>query len=83
MILSHSAAILGSRDGGPNYDRNTLTSKAGFVGVSGLFRFKPSGLVERGLEVREVQPAAAGFYIRHEGNLTIRQISQMPALTLR
>ena len=50
------AAILGSRDGGPNYDRNTLTSEAGFVGVSGLFRFKPSGLVERGLEVREVQP---------------------------
>lgn len=49
------AAILGSRDGGPDYGQDTLTSKSGFAGVSGLFRFKSNGLVERGLEVREVQ----------------------------
>ena len=49
------AAILGSADGGPRYDRGALTSKSGFTGVSGLFRFLSNGLVERGLEVREVQ----------------------------
>ena len=49
------AAILGSGDGGPKYDRDTLTSETGFAGVGGLFRFTSNGLVERSLEMREVQ----------------------------
>ncbi|MEE2997009.1 MAG: penicillin-binding protein activator [Pseudomonadota bacterium] len=49
------AAILGAREGGARFDRETLTSKTGFTGVGGLFRFLNSGLVERSLEVRTVQ----------------------------
>ena len=29
---------------------------SGFTGVDGLFRFRPDGLVQRGLAVLEVQP---------------------------
>ena len=49
------AAILGAQEGGPRFDRKTLTSKTGFTGVGGLFRFLSSGLVERSLEIRKVQ----------------------------
>ncbi len=49
------AAILGSQTNGPRFDRKTLTSETGFFGVGGLFRFRDDGLVERSLEVREVQ----------------------------
>lgn len=48
------AAILGSQEDGPKFDSATLTSETGFAGISGLFRFLPSGLSERSLEVREV-----------------------------
>ena len=48
------AAILGSKEGAAKYDKTTLTSPNGFAGISGLFRFLPSGLSERSLEVREV-----------------------------
>lgn len=50
------AAILGSQEGGAKYDDVTLTSESGFAGISGLFRFRPDGLSERSLEVREVTP---------------------------
>jgi branched-chain amino acid transport system substrate-binding protein len=50
------AAILGSQEGGPKFDTATLTSETGFAGISGLFRFRPDGLSERSLEVREVTP---------------------------
>ncbi|MGB0631095.1 MAG: penicillin-binding protein activator [Alphaproteobacteria bacterium] len=50
------AAILGSQEDGPKFDRDTLTSETGFAGVGGLFRFLNNGLSERSLEVREVQP---------------------------
>lgn len=50
------AAILGSQEGGAKYDIATLTSEVGFAGISGLFRFRPDGLSERSLEVREVTP---------------------------
>ena len=49
------AAILGSQEGGPKYDRETLTTDTGFAGVGGLFRFLNNGLSERSLEVREVE----------------------------
>ena len=52
--LAALAAILASQEGGAKYDRATLTSKTGFAGISGLFRFLPNGLSERSLEVREV-----------------------------
>lgn len=54
--LTALAAILAARDDGPHFDRDTLTGPNGFSGVSGLFRFRPDGLPERGLEVREVEP---------------------------
>lgn len=46
------AAILGSQEGGPKFDRETLTVSSGFAGIGGLFRFSPEGLAERSLEVR-------------------------------
>lgn len=50
------AAILGSLDGGPKFDRETLTAPAGFAGIGGLFRFTVDGVAERSLEVRELTP---------------------------
>ena len=49
------AAILGSQEDGPKFDRETLTTETGFAGVGGLFRFLNNGLSERSLEVREVE----------------------------
>ena len=34
-----------------------LTDSGGFVGLDGAFRFRPNGVIERALEVREVQAA--------------------------
>jgi branched-chain amino acid transport system substrate-binding protein len=48
------AAILASQEGGAKFDRATLTSDSGFAGIGGLFRFLPSGIAERSLEVRAV-----------------------------
>jgi branched-chain amino acid transport system substrate-binding protein len=53
------AAILGSQEDGPKFDRATLSSETGFAGVGGLFRFLPDGLSQRSLEVREVTPGGA------------------------
>jgi branched-chain amino acid transport system substrate-binding protein len=54
--LTALAAILAARGGPGRFGREALTDPSGFVGISGLFRFLPSGLPERGLEVREVEP---------------------------
>ena len=51
------------------YSDDALTSPAGFTGMDGIFRLRPSGLVERGLAVfeirrdgsREIDPAPSSF----------------------
>lgn len=48
------AAVLASSGSGPT--RAALTAESGFSGVGGIFRFLPSGLSKRVLEVREVRP---------------------------
>ncbi|MEJ5975929.1 penicillin-binding protein activator [Novosphingobium sp. PS1R-30] len=44
------------RTGSP-FPMTRLTDAGGFIGLDGAFRFRPSGVVERALEVREVQAA--------------------------
>ncbi len=56
------AAVLARRVGGARFDDEALTSVNGFAGVGGIFRFLPSGEVQRGLAVLEVEPW--GFGIR-------------------
>ena len=55
------AAILAQKGGGapPSavYSKQRLTSQRGFAGIDGIFRFRPDGLVERGLAVLEIQPS--------------------------
>lgn len=41
------------REGRPAFDRAALTNPNGFAGIDGIFRFRPDGLVERGLAVLE------------------------------
>lgn len=53
--LTALAAILAQVRSGARFDRDALTHESGFAGISGLFRFLPNGLPERGLEVREVE----------------------------
>jgi branched-chain amino acid transport system substrate-binding protein len=38
------------------FSQQAILNPSGFTGVDGLFRFAPSGLVQRGLAVLEVQP---------------------------
>ncbi|NOZ41784.1 MAG: penicillin-binding protein activator [Alphaproteobacteria bacterium] len=40
----------------PDFSAEQLTSRNGFLGLDGLFRFSPSGLIERGLTVYQVGP---------------------------
>ncbi len=56
------AAVLARAEGGARFDADALTSANGFSGVGGIFRFLPSGEVQRGLAVLEVEPW--GFGIR-------------------
>ncbi len=56
------AAVLARAEGGARFDDEALTSANGFAGTGGIFRFQPSGEVERGLAVLEVEPW--GFGIR-------------------
>lgn len=37
--------------GGPAFDRNALTNANGFLGIDGIFRFRPDGIAQRGLAV--------------------------------
>lgn len=52
------AAILAQtsyyRTGRVAFDRAALTNPNGFAGIDGIFRFRPDGLIERGLAVLEI-----------------------------
>ncbi|MFZ3238198.1 MAG: penicillin-binding protein activator [Stellaceae bacterium] len=50
------AAALASGNSGPPFSRQAILNPNGFIGVDGLFRFTPDGLVQRGLAVLEVEP---------------------------
>ena len=39
--------------GQPAFDRESLSNPNGFAGIDGIFRFRPDGLVERGLAIME------------------------------
>ncbi len=44
--------------GRPAFTRHDLTNPNGFAGIDGIFRFRPDGLVERGLAVLEYRDSA-------------------------
>jgi ABC-type branched-subunit amino acid transport system substrate-binding protein len=50
------AAVLARGPNGPDFTNAALTTPNGFVGLDGIFRFQPDGLIQRGLAVLEVQP---------------------------
>ncbi len=51
------AAVLAKKSyyetGRPSFDRDALANPNGFAGIDGIFRFRPDGLIERGLAVLE------------------------------
>ena len=49
------AAVLARGDHGADFSANALTNPSGFAGVDGIFRFRPDGLVQRGLAVLQVR----------------------------
>ncbi len=52
--LATILARIGLKENGrPAYDRASITNPNGFSGIDGIFRFRPDGLVERGLAVLE------------------------------
>jgi len=50
------AAVLARGLGAEPFAQQAILNPNGFVGVDGLFRFAPDGLVQRGLAVLEVEP---------------------------
>src|SRR5690242_12756273 len=50
------AAVLARGQAGEPFSQQAIVNPSGFTGVDGLFRFTPSGLVQRGLAVLEVEP---------------------------
>jgi branched-chain amino acid transport system substrate-binding protein len=52
------AGVLAHGAGGDPFSQQAILNPSGFTGVDGLFRFAPSGLVQRGLAVLEVEPQA-------------------------
>jgi branched-chain amino acid transport system substrate-binding protein len=50
------AIILGRNAPSDRFSTARITDPEGFQGVNGLFRFRPNGLVERGLAILEVTP---------------------------
>lgn len=40
---------------GQDYNRSALTNPNGFSGIDGIFRFRPDGLIERGLAIVEIR----------------------------
>lgn len=53
-----SLAIILGRDSRPQrFSAAKFTNPEGFQGINGLFRFRPNGLVERGLAILEVTPS--------------------------
>lgn len=53
------AAVLSQRPDHDAFDIQRLTDPSGFAGLDGIFRFRDSGLVERGLAVLEVTEEGA------------------------
>lgn len=49
------AAVLARSPQGADFSDQALTNPNGFSGLDGIFRFRPSGLVQRGLAVLQVQ----------------------------
>lgn len=54
MLLAYIADAKGWKIGEP-FPTAVITDRGGYTGVDGLFRFRPSGVSERGLEVRELR----------------------------
>jgi branched-chain amino acid transport system substrate-binding protein len=57
--LGYDAAALSAvlaRGEGEAFSQQAILNPNGFTGIDGLFRFTPSGLVQRGLAVLEVEP---------------------------
>jgi hypothetical protein len=50
------AGVLARGSSGEAFSQQAILNPSGFTGVDGLFRFAPSGLVQRGLAVLEVGP---------------------------
>jgi branched-chain amino acid transport system substrate-binding protein len=50
------AVIVTRKAPGGRVSAQAITNPEGFKGVNGLFRFRPTGLVERGLSILEVTP---------------------------
>ncbi|MBM3556395.1 MAG: penicillin-binding protein activator [Alphaproteobacteria bacterium] len=49
------AAVLAHEPGGPDFSIETIASPNGFAGTSGIFRFGPDGVPERGLAIVEIR----------------------------
>ncbi len=48
-------AVLAQADGGPDFSNEVLTTKSGFWGRDGLFRFLGDGTIQRGLAILQVE----------------------------
>ncbi len=61
--LSYTAvtlvAALARQQGSARFSEQALTNSSGFEGVDGLFRFRPDGLIDRGLAVLELRNGQA------------------------
>jgi len=49
------AAVLAKAPQGADFSEQALTNPNGFSGLDGIFRFRPNGLVQRGLAILQVQ----------------------------
>ncbi len=58
-VAYDAASVAISLAGENNLSYGGVTDPAGFVGVTGLFRFRPDGTAERGLAVKEIQASGA------------------------
>jgi branched-chain amino acid transport system substrate-binding protein len=54
------AATLGSAEPGQRFTQSAITDPNGFDGVTGIFRFRSNGTIERGLAVLEVTGSGFG-----------------------
>ncbi len=52
-------AALARQQGAQRFSEAVLTNSSGFDGVDGLFRFRPDGMIDRGLAVLEVRNGSA------------------------
>jgi branched-chain amino acid transport system substrate-binding protein len=53
------AAVLARSGSGEPFSQQAILNPNGFLGIDGLFRFTPNGLVQRGLAVLQVEPQGA------------------------